>query len=587
MVPSTKTDADFPEKSTIIQNHEERPDIISISYATWNDPIVTFSENEDPDGIEISLLGTPMKWIPKGILQDGNHYTLSGQLDISGSYLSISSNTNGIEGVAKLGGGKIVEIIPLGGNDILLVETETDEISCALPDSEPESNIFCLEPSNCQAIVSILVVAGQSAFNEAASRGINLNSVTQSIASNTNDILRNSGVLNKRIRISFYDTPYNIPGGVPSSNLRTAVTAFRDDPIAHQLRNDYNADMMYYIGGGAEMTGTNGEAYSIYNTQAADAFSMGSLTVTMSSFTATHEFGHLWGCYHENRFPWCPQGYKLNAPAPNGNEIQTVMHQGEGAADRDAIPYFSNPPVKYANEPTGIVGIVECANAVSSNMCRFADFRDTKELEVLIAQDEDTPCHSGASLQANITFPAVGVPGTSIESYQWSYSFSPLFSGSNPGTTFGNGPSAFLPSSIHVFKNGSPITVYVQLTVTTADGVEITWTEAVELCPLTPDELGPIGHLPLRILDEEFKITVFPNPISNSLGTVWVRSNNNTGYEVNLINSKGQRLTEYSLDKSKTAQPLLLPQNLPTGVYYLQATNKDGSTSTATFQLTN
>ncbi|MFK8056807.1 MAG: T9SS type A sorting domain-containing protein [Saprospiraceae bacterium] len=589
LAPSSKTDADFPEKSTIIQNHTNRTNLVSLSYATWSDPIVTFSENEDPDGIDVNLLGTAMKWHPKGILRDGENYSLSGQLDVPGSYLSISSNSIGVEGSASLGGNKAIDIISLGSNDVLLVEIELDDASCGLSNPEQTANASCDEPTNCQAIVSILVVAGQSAFNDAAVHGIDLDRTAIQIANRTNDVLRNSGVLNKRVRVMFHDTPYNIPGGVPRgepiSNLRGAVNSFWKDPIAQQLRDDYSADMVYYLGGWPEMTLTNGEAVG-YDTPENKAFAIGNLGYSTHTFTAPHELAHLWGCYHDsNNSTRCPRGHKLNLIVPDHDRVQTVMHQGEGAVENLAIPYYSNSSVQYMNEPTGITNEIECANEVSESMCRFADFRDTKELEVLIVQDDNTPCHYGASLQASITFPAVGVPGSSVQSYEWRYSYSPLFSGSNSGTVFSNNPSAFLPASIHQFKSNNPITVYVQLEVTTSDGVVTTWIEAIELCPLIGVDY-PIHHLPLKINSlTDLRVSVFPNPTSSTSGTIWLTSTKSTDLKVTLLNINGQHLADYKVDASQSAQPLLLPSNLPEGIYILNATDELGTVAKTTIHL--
>lgn len=71
-----------------------------MSYATWSEPTVTFTEQQDPDGVDIDLLGSSFKWYPGGILQTGTDYVLSGQLNSPGAYLSISSSTNGVEGSA-------------------------------------------------------------------------------------------------------------------------------------------------------------------------------------------------------------------------------------------------------------------------------------------------------------------------------------------------------------------------------------------------------------------------------------------------------------------------------------------------------
>lgn len=426
---------------------------------------------------------------------------------------------------------------------------------------------------------------GESAFSEANYHGHDIFDRAQFVATNTNDVLRNSGILNKRVRVTFHEDPYNIPGGVPTGGLRPAINAFRSDPIAQQLRDFYKADMVYYIGGWPEMTVTQGEAYSI-DTPAPNTYAIGNYAATFHYFTATHELGHLWGCYHQNSGS-CSKGYALDQIDPDGKQIQTVMHQNEGASDRRAIPYFSNPAVKYLNEPTGVVGNYECANEVSESMCRFADFRDTKELEVLIAQDENTPCYSGTSLQASVTFPAVGVPGASVQSYEWRYSFSPIFSGSNVRTVFSTDPSAFLPASIHYFKQKSRITVYVQLQVTTSDGVVTTWIEAVELCPRNEDVLGPATQYPLTLNSLiENEINVFPNPVSSSSRTIWLTSTQSTQLHLTLTNTIGQHLENYNIDASKAAQPVLLPANLPAGLYYLNTLDNSGNNLQSTIQLT-
>ena len=461
---------------------------------------------------------------------------------------------------------------PLDRNRVAVVEYNISQVvrhECGghTGEDKPALVTYCDKGSCGIAVMDVLVLLTPSANQWLNANFGNFGHLFLLVETlTTNQILRNSGVNNKTIRVTFSNLNNNFGGG---NNVEALLGAVQTNLPVQTLSQNNNADMTFVFFGIDLMLSISnttqvqvGGLASTFDPTAPDKYAIVDVrTIDQTRYTFAHEMGHLWSCRHENDNSGepCAHGHIL----PTGR--RTVMAI---AANNTRIPNYSNPDITFGANPTGVAGVSECAEVIDASFCAAANTRPDPYFIVDISgADKMCPPGSGAYnnvYSANIiTGTYYGMPtlGTAPYTYKWETS--------NYGT--GSFYTYSTTAATVTITNIVCKSFYLRLTVTGADGYSKSVTKSIStrFCPEC-DKLAPNGGFNGRIQrkkDDDFVIN--PNPSRDEFYLDILDNKDLESISIIDASSRIIGIFDYKKDMLYDSYSMGL-SNLLSGIYFIQ-----------------
>jgi hypothetical protein len=351
-------------------------------------------------------------------------YTYYGEYDPCGEengYIHIIAKNGELYGQININN-EVYEIFDLGNRQNIMVKWENSAFptkECASGSTthsfRPDPNLGGERSGGCNVRVLVLFTTAADAIGiptQVANLGI----------SNSNAIANNSKAM---VNFTLAGTAL-LPNFVETTDPDATFEALRTNPIAQQLRNQFQADIVTlltdgnFVVPGGTVAGTSG----LFNFgDPAFGFTVVEIDAANGRFTFSHELAHDFGCKHDNDDNSTPP-FVL---AARGHEFNTGLF-GWGAkrrtnltslpAGEERIMHWSNPDVKFKGKKTGVTNERNNAAQMTSLGCTIANYRPFIP-----------------PMTVDITGPVTGIPGQNytycaainscpnVISIQWEYSF--------------------------------------------------------------------------------------------------------------------------------------------------------------------
>jgi len=472
---------------------------------------------------------------------------------------------------------QVFEIYPLDDGTHALVTLDTEILNqqvCATVESSEDgakekdsSNILGREGA-CANPVQALVFFTPAA--DAADPNIEL---TADLAIDQfNTALINSSASSSSWIILVGTEEYNI---VEDPNINEDLDDFAADPNVQALRDQFNADLMILLtDGDYANNGIGGLAQDIGPNDAA-AYAIADLPFATSTYTLSHEAGHLFGAMHQvcadyfvggcdNGNPVHAHGYSFAYGLFNQNKRRTMMHQFRDNYTR--VLNFSNPDVTIGGKNTGTTAGHDNARLLDDNSPIVAQFQPSNDnLSVWV----DGP--TSVSSPGGRTYEAVYSCGQGPYTFQWAYS-------TDGFTYFNSGTSEFYTHYFYSNQN-----IYIRVTVNSNDGQQTNNVlfVNVNLPPgyrtANPDSIvSDFVELPTNIVLGD----AYPNP-SNSLTRINFALPETQNIDLQILDSNGRVVTSLVEGELKAGHYVkeLNTGNLDHGLYFYRL-NADNFTQT-------
>lgn len=442
-----------------------------------------------------------------------------------------------------------------------LVEINNDnEDTCANPDSieqhseekkEIKSNnriVACVQHQ-----VDILILA----TNNALAADPNITQTANLAIQQYNDALNNSDIFISKPRLNLVGAVTVVLGFNETLDINADVSRLTTNGSANYLREYYDADIVVML--------TDGNYGNIAGIVAAigpndnNAYSIVQVNNATSTYTFSHEIGHLFGCLHQactiTNAPGCTtsglayeQGYRFSQ---GGNTYRTIMHQIAGGGTR--IQHFSNPDVTFNGVSTGVNTFADNARKLENTASTLADFRIRGSLFASIDGPTSVPLYTVQSWEVAIQDCAVGPYNV-----QWYYST--------------NGFTYYTAGTSHVYTL-TPVTdsqFYLRCKVTSSDGKQYTTTRSVYAygSRVTDSLKTEKEELITSDFDNINGIDISPNPVENFISiTFTTREIEEVKIEVSNLLGKSVLTENKSLERTGIHKIELERNNLPKGIY--------------------
>lgn len=283
------------------------------------------------------------------------------------------------------------------------------------------------EGKSCTGLVRVLVL-----YTSAAQSSVSNIYNTATLAVNSvRDALNNSDISWGELHLAKAGTVHLnfIEDG---DDYQTDLTRLLNNTQAHQLRNQYQADLVVLLTDNVYPE-IYGVAYLGPNPYT--SYSIVEAPHATSGFTFAHEVGHLFGCRHEvddDPGGSFEHGYKFTTGWWLWKKKWKTILQTNSWSSYTRIQYYSNPDVEYNNKATGTASTNDNARKLIDESCTVENFRPYDPPPSVYISGPSQGNNSGT-----YTWTAHGSGGQPPYSYLWKYSLD----GTNYNGTFGTGQS--------------------------------------------------------------------------------------------------------------------------------------------------
>jgi hypothetical protein len=256
------------------------------------------------------------------------------------------------------------------------------------------------------SVIDLLVVYTPIARNGAGGTSA-LQSIINAAVANANNAYNRSNIDTQLNLVHTAEVDYDESGTYSEHLYRLTNPGDGYFDNAHDLRDEYNADMVALIVADNEYCGLAWLMQSLSPAFASSAFSVTSWFCAAGNLTLAHELGHNMGCAHDrdnssNGLFSYSFGFQ-----DTFEQFRTVMaYNCPSGCSR--IQNFSNPDVLYAGRPTGVdIGEPDSAhNAQTINLSRtvIANFRQSVPPDCNgngVPDDEDIAAGTSADCNGN------------------------------------------------------------------------------------------------------------------------------------------------------------------------------------------
>ncbi len=301
------------------------------------------------------------------------------------------------------------------------------------------------------SIIDVLVVYTPAARN--AMGGTNSAIATANAAIAATNTAYTASLVNSQVRLVYVgEIAYNEGSGFSQdlSRFRGTDDGFMDN--VHQLRDQYQADMVALLNDNSGACGIGYIMTTLSNDFASSAFTVTDWSCAVGNLTFPHELGHNQGCAHDhdnagNALYSYSYGHRWNST--NGNQYRSVMSYSPGSR----VPRMSNPNVLYIGAPTGVPSgqndPAENARSINNAAFTIAGWRQSGELvgPMITTQPMDLELDEGdtAIFQAEAM-------GTDPMIFRWYKGNQPMIDG---GRVSGAGTDQLVITSIEAGDDGS------------------------------------------------------------------------------------------------------------------------------------
>lgn len=231
-------------------------------------------------------------------------------------------------------------------------------------------------------VVDILALYTPAAAAEIAGwgQGATIENLIYAAVADTNDALLNSRIdlsleLADVARIKYVES-----GSLDTDLTRLAVPNDGYMDSAFSRRNTYGADMVCLFVAAGDLGGLSYVMRDPTDPANSDyAFSVIMAEQAMApTNTLAHELGHGFGAVHDREHAGSSSGVFADShgyryTGSDGVLYHDIMSYNPG----ETIPYYSNPDVSYAGEPTGRVGYSNVAGTINATAPLVANYRPT------------------------------------------------------------------------------------------------------------------------------------------------------------------------------------------------------------------
>lgn len=336
--------------------------------------------------------------------ENGDTKTVYGSIDnIENSHVVLTVTSNVLAGTIHAPGYPNTRIRPLNNGEALVEElseqttpkciqaplrskikksTANDLASGVIGPTNVPTNWMYQTPNGTINIDVLAVYT--SAAKQGAGSAANIASQIQQSIQEANQVCINSGINIHFTLVHTDEVAYQETGNfsLDLDRLASKTDGYMDG--VHTLRNTYQADLVMLVS--QKYTDAAGIGYLMdtFDLAQEDAgFTVVALDYLVGYYVAIHEFGHNFGCAHDQANASGPgiepfsYGYRFKAWTPipgrpgtySFETYHTVMAYEPGAI----IPYFSNPTFKYLGAAMGTIGNTLNGEAMTDNTMTMID----------------------------------------------------------------------------------------------------------------------------------------------------------------------------------------------------------------------
>lgn len=482
-----------------------------------------------------------------------------GELQIDTTYYSIKYLGDGLEALVELDG---EAFIPPSGSD------------CVTPEEPSSMRVFNTQTAaadrNNICPVKVAVLYTQAALDDHPDI---LDIIHLSISS-ANQAFRNSDIKNTELTISLAGTQLLTTSQFSEGNdLRADVFSLLSNTTVTAARASMHADLVFVFTSGGYTQGSGIVAtFGDFATSGDSAFAIVEAAfANHPNYTFHHELGHLFGARHqdsENCFTnndnsglAYAHGYAFTKGVTccivwdNKKWYHTIVSACYDNGQRQKIPHYSNPDVKYKNKKTGTDDTNNNARVLRGAACRIASY-DVSDNPWVFIEGYEKICPGELAIFNGIV---ENVPGP--YSYEWYVSYDG-FSWGNP-ISYDAWVQILLPS-----QPGSM--VFIRLVAGNINGPMIETHKAVEIMSTTGEQCSRSTPEGQPATDVSL-LEVFPNPTSTDKLTLRWQGNSSGQNTAFIFDAFGRLVGQTNRQVAEEENEMHLNVgHLPNGVYWLR-----------------
>jgi len=434
---------------------------------------------------------------------------------------------------------------------------------------------ICKEAFECPATVDVLVLINQDArtwLDKAlpSFRAPYIDLALESVAT----AMANSEVGNINFRYYVQDFNYQTSG-----NIRDDIRLMPS--VIGGLRDQTNADLVLLLTNEPYATASGG-TFGIAFIGPNDDLAYGIIEVpflVQPRYTLAHELGHLFGAHHDRLNPqpgpWdeCPHAF-IFSDTSRATRRTILASLPPPVTGLERIPYYSNPDVQYRGSSTGTLDDNN-AGRIKNTKCMVANYRNGG-FNINILGDRRICIEEGYTLlEADVgnVFPGQG-SGFPPYTYEWRCNSDGIFGGSEEIIS--------TATTVQVAIDHGFTTFYVQLQVTSSDGVVKKTVARIRLVNCFSDNLGQnengslIHNINAKPQEDIFLASFSPNP-TTGIGELKVELKKKGKLRIQIMNANGSLLSAiYHTEMPKGIHHIELDLlHFPAGIYYLEVQQKN------------